>query len=150
MLIAAVAPRSRSRTTCTMPPLQYRFHPITVNWSPPLLARMKLDDALKFDHIDVLQHEMLLGVSGVICAKWEKFSSWWLAGFTASLALVVSNFDRVVSLTDRPTIYRVLIALGINVVLHGIQRVLGTMVAAGIAGGELGKKLPVLCAPTPS
>jgi hypothetical protein len=96
--------------------------------------------AAKLDPVPMLQQNLLVAVAGVIVTQWEKIASWLIAGFSAALALVLSNYAKAVELTDLSTVYWVLALFVVAAVLHVFQRLFATIVQAGVAGGEVAAK----------
>lgn len=92
---------------------------------------------------EVLTHQMVITVAGVVTDKWEKPTAWLVAGFAAVAALSVSNFDKAVQLTSARTVYAVLVLFFLAVLAHVGQRIVSTIVQATVAGQEAGKELGI-------
>jgi len=102
---------------------------------------MLIEDSKQRPNIPAVTFEMLMGVMGMTTEKWERPAGWLLTGFAAVVALMVSNYDKIIAVIGAGAMHSVVILFFFAVVAHAVQQIFSTLVQAGVAGGKVGREL---------
>lgn len=90
-------------------------------------------------HEKVMANELLLAVAAKSAASLDSFAGWMLAGFAASLALIIANIDNITALGLVASLRFAVVLLLVAAVLGLLQKYIAVSIIAAAEGASVGR-----------